>query len=144
MEISQLIEFITNHPMLVLALVIILFMLVGGEIRQRLSGVTEIGPVEATRMLSHDNAVMIDMREDKEYREGHIINAIHAPASKKDSYTGKLEKYRDRPLIVYCRSGQRSTAVCGKLRKQGFESVYNLKGGVLAWQKAELPLNRGT
>jgi rhodanese-related sulfurtransferase len=144
MESSQLIEFITNHPMLVLALVAILVLLIGGELRQRLSGVSEVGPVEATRMLNHDNAVMIDMREDKDYREGHIINAFHAPASKLDNYTGKLEKYRDQPLIVYCRSGQRSTAVCSKLRKQGFESVYNLKGGVLAWQKAELPLNRGT
>ena len=119
-------------------------MAVGGELRQRLSGVSEVGPVEATRMLNHDNAVMIDMREDKEYREGHIVNAIHLPASKQDNYTGKLEKYRQQPLIVYCRSGQRSTAVCGKLRKQGFEAVYNLKGGVLAWQKAELPLERET
>ena len=144
MESSQLIEFITNHPLLVFALVAILALLIGGEIRQRLSGVSEIGPVEATRMLNHDNAVMIDMREDKDYREGHIINAVHAPAGKLDNYMGKLEKYRDRPLIVYCRSGQRSTAVCSKLRKQGFESVYNLKGGVLAWQKAELPLNRDT
>ncbi len=142
MESSQLIEFISNHPLLVLALVAILAMLVGGEIRQRLSGVREVGPVEATRMLNHDNAVMIDMREDKEYREGHIVNAIHLPASKQDNYTGKLEKYRDRPLIVYCRSGQRSIAVCSKLRKQGFESVCNLKGGVVAWQKAELPLDR--
>lgn len=142
MDSSQLIEFITNHPLLVLALIAILAMLIGGEIRQRLSGVSEVGPVEATRMLNHDNAVMIDMREDKEYREGHIINAIHAPASKQNNDTGKLEKYRDRPLIVYCRSGQRSIAVCSKLRKQGFESVYNLKGGVLAWQKAELPVNR--
>ena len=144
MESSQLIEFITNHPLLVLALFAIIAMLVGGELRTRLSGVREVGPVEATRMLNHDNAVMVDMREDKEYREGHIINATHAPASKQDNYPAKLEKDRDRPLIVYCRSGQRSTAVCSKLRKQGFESVYNLKGGVLAWQKAELPLNRDT
>ena len=128
--------------MLVFALVAILTMLIGGEIRQRLSGVSEIGPVEATRMLNHDNAVMIDMREDKEYREGHIINAVHAPAGKQNNYTAKLEKYRERPLIVYCRSGQRSTAVCSKLRKQGFEAVYNLKGGVVAWQKAELPLEK--
>ena len=144
MESSQLVEFISNHPLLVMALVAILVMLIGGELRQRLSGVSEVGPVEATRMLNHDNAVMIDMREDKEYREGHIVNAIHLPASKQDNYTGKLEKYRQQPLIVYCRSGQRSTTVCRKLRKQGFEAVYNLKGGVLAWQKAELPLERET
>jgi len=144
MESSQLVEFITNHPLLVLALIAILVMLIGGELRQRLSGVSEVGPVEATRMLNHDNAVMIDMREDKEYREGHIVNAIHLPASRQDNYTAKLEKYREQPLIVYCRSGQRSTAICNKLRKQGFEAVYNLKGGVLAWQKAELPLEKNT
>jgi len=142
MESSQLVEFISNHPLLVMTLVAILVMLIGGELRQRLSGVSEVGPVEATRMLNHDNAVMIDMREDKEFREGHIVNAIHLPASKQDNYNGKLEKYREQPLIVYCRSGQRSVAVCSKLRKQGFEAVYNLKGGVLAWQKAELPLER--
>jgi len=144
MESSQLVEFITNHPLLVLALIAILVMLIGGELRQRLSGVSEVGPVEATRMLNHDNAVMIDMREDKEYREGHIVNAIHLPASRQDNYTAKLERYREQPLIVYCRSGQRSTAICNKLRKQGFEAVYNLKGGVLAWQKAELPLEKNT
>lgn len=144
MESSQLVEFITNHPLLVLALIAILVMLIGGELRQRLSGVSEVGPVEATRMLNHDNAVMIDMREDKEYREGHIVNAIHLPASRQDNYTTKLERYREQPLIVYCRSGQRSTAICNKLRKQGFEAVYNLKGGVLAWQKAELPLEKNT
>lgn len=144
MEISQLIEFTGNHPLLVLALFAIIAMLAGGEIRQRLSGVRDVGPVEATRMLSHDNARMVDMREDKEYREGHIINAIHVPAGKQDNFTGKLEKYRNQPLIVYCRSGQRSIAVCSKLRKQGFESVYNLKGGVLAWQKAELPLEKNS
>jgi rhodanese-related sulfurtransferase len=142
MDISQLVEFTTNHPLLVMALVAILAMLIGGELRQRLSGVKEVGPVEATRLLSHENAVMIDMREDKEYLEGHIVNAVHLPASKQDNYPGKVEKYRDRPLIVYCRSGHRSTAVCSKLRKQGFEAVYNLKGGVLAWQKAELPLEK--
>jgi rhodanese-related sulfurtransferase len=43
---------------------------------------------------------------------------------------------------VYCRSGNRSTGYCSSLRKQGFETVYNLKGGVLAWERAELPLTR--
>lgn len=142
MDSSQLIEYIGNHPFLVMAFVAILAMLIGGEIRQRLSGVRDIGPVEATRMLNHDNAVMVDMRADKEYREGHIVNAVHAPEGNDDA-ADKLGKYRDRPLIVYCRSGQRSVGVCSKLRKQGFESVYNLRGGVLAWQKAELPLNKG-
>jgi len=141
MDINQLTEFTGNHILLVLALIAIIAMLLGGEIQTRMSGIKAVAPGEATRMINHDNAIMIDMREDKDYREGHIINAIHAPAGSGDD-TGKLEKYRDRPVIVYCQRGQRSTAYCSKLKKQGFGSVYHLKGGLLAWQKEALPLNK--
>jgi rhodanese-related sulfurtransferase len=141
MDINQLLEFSTNHPLLLTALAVILVMLVGGELRQRLSGISEVGPGEATRMLNHDDAIIVDMREDKDYREGHIVNAVHTPASNSDAVQ-KLEKFRERPVIVYCRSGHTSAGFCGKLRKQGFSSVYNLAGGVLAWQKAGLPLSR--
>ena len=138
MDIGQLTEFIGNHPLLFLALFVILAMLLGGELKHRISGVSEVGPGEATRLLNHDAAILIDMRPDKESRDGHIVNALHAP----DINTAKLDKYRDRPLIVYCRSGNRSSGYCSKLRKQGFESVYNLKGGVIAWERAELPLTK--
>lgn len=141
MDINQLIEFTSNHPLLIAAFVAILVMLVAGELRQRLSGVNEVGPAEATRMLNHDNAVIVDMREDKDYREGHIVNAVHTPASNSNAVQ-KLEKFRERPVIVYCRSGHSSAGFCSKLHKQGFAAVYNLAGGVLAWQKAGLPLNR--
>ncbi|MEZ5541184.1 MAG: rhodanese-like domain-containing protein [Pseudomonadota bacterium] len=139
MEINQLIEFSGNHPALVFALFALLAMLIGGELRQRLSGVSEVGPGEAIRLLNHDNAVMIDMRSDKEYGDGHVANAIHVPSA--DKLTA-LEKYRGRPVIVYCNSGNRSTGFCSRLRKDGFENVYNLRGGILGWQKAELPLAR--
>jgi rhodanese-related sulfurtransferase len=139
MDINQLIEFSSNHLLLVVALFAILAMLIGGELRQRLSGISHVGPVEATRMLNHDNAVMIDMRSDKEYRDGHVVNAIHLPSPDNLSV---LNRYREKPVIVYCNSGSRSAGFCSKLRKQGFTSVYNLRGGILGWQKAELPLSR--
>jgi rhodanese-related sulfurtransferase len=141
MDINQLTEFAGNHTLLVLALLGIIVMLIGGEIQSRFSGVKAVAPGEATRMINHDNAIMIDMREDKDYRAGHIVNAIHMPASP-DNDSGKIEKYRDKPVIVYCQRGQHSNAYCGKLKKQGFESVYNLKGGLLAWQKEALPLTK--
>jgi rhodanese-related sulfurtransferase len=139
MDINQLIEFSSNHLLLVLTLFAIIALLIGGEFRLRLSGISEVGPGEATRMLNHDNAIMVDMRSDKEYRGGHVVNAVHVPSP--DTLAG-LDKYRDKPVIVYCNSGNRSVAFCSKLRKQGFASVYNLKGGILGWQKAELPLAR--
>jgi rhodanese-related sulfurtransferase len=141
MDINQLTEFAGNHTLLVLALVAIVVMLIGGEVQSRISGIKEVAPGEATRMINHDNAIMIDMRDDKDYREGHILNAIHAPASSTND-KGKLEKYRNKPVIVYCQRGQRSSTYCSKLKKQGFESVYNLKGGLLAWQKEALPLSK--
>jgi rhodanese-related sulfurtransferase len=139
MDINQLIEFSSNHPFLVVALFALLAILAAGEIRLRLSGVTDIEPGAATRMLNAQNAILVDMRADKDYQAGHIVNALHLTAQ--DNLSA-LEKFRDRPVIVYCNSGQRSIAFCSKLRKQNFESVYNLKGGILAWQKAELPLTR--
>ncbi len=141
MDTHQLIEFAGNHMLLVLALVAIIVMLIGSEVQHRLNRVNTVSPGEATRLLNHDNAVMIDMRSDKDYREGHIVNAVHVPLDSGD-IPASLNKYRERPVIVYCQRGHRSTAVCNKLSKQGFESVYNLQGGVLAWQKAELPLSK--
>ena len=141
MDINQLIEFSSNNAMLVMALVVIIIMLVSGEIQQRIGGVKHVEPHAATRMLNHDNAIMIDMRNDKDYQAGHIVNAIHLPEYN-DSNIKRLEKFRERPLIIYCRSGQQSAGVCSKLRKRGFEPVYNLKGGVLAWQNANLPLSK--
>jgi len=143
MDTQQLIEFAGNHSLLVLALFAILVMLVGTEIQQRLSQVKAVGPAEATRLLNHENAVMIDMRSDKDYREGHIVNAVHVPDGKGD-IPAALNKHHDRPVIVYCQRGNNSTAVCNRLSKQGFESVYNLQGGVQAWQKAELPLTKAS
>ena len=138
MDIGQLTEFAGNHPLLFLALFVILALLIGGEIRQRVSGIAEVGPSEATRMLNHDNAVMVDTRNEKDHQFGHIVNSLHAP----DINNHKLDKYRDRKLILYCRSGNTSVGYCSKLRKQGFENVYNLKGGILAWERAELPLTK--
>lgn len=141
MDINQLIEFASNNAILFLALVGIIIMLIAGELKQRIGGVKQVGPFDATRMLNHDDAVMIDMRNLKDFQAGHIVNAVHLP-EQNDSDIKNLEKFRKQPLIVYCRSGQRSSGVCGKLRKQGFETVYNLKGGVVAWQNANLPLSR--
>jgi rhodanese-related sulfurtransferase len=143
MDADQLIEFTRNHLLLVLAFFAILAMLIASEIQQRMSRVKEVSPSEATRLLNHEQATLIDMRTDKDYREGHILNAINVPASDGE-IPAALEKHRERPVIVYCQRGQRSKALCNKLSKQGFESVYNLQGGVLAWQKADLPLTKNS
>ncbi len=142
MDIHQLSEFAVNHLLLLTAFVVILAMLAGGELRHRFGKVKDIAPGEAIRLINHENAVLVDMRNDKEYRDGHIVNAIHVPAENHHD-AGNLDKYRDRPLIVCCRSGNQSHKLCAELSKKGFASVYNLKGGLPAWQQAGLPLSKG-
>ena len=55
---------------------------------------------------------------------------------------GELEKYKTKPIIMVCRSGSRSAGACGILSKQGFTEVYNLAGGMIAWQQSNLPTEK--
>ena len=88
------------------------------------------------------NAVVLDVREDNEYLKGHIINSVHIPLSYLSNRIGELDKHKDKPIIVSCRSGQRSGQACAMLKKQGFENVYNLSGGMMAWQNDNLPVTK--
>ena len=141
MDFAQIIEFTGNHPFLILAFVGTLAALIYSEISRRLSGMLTVGVVEATQLSNRENAVFLDIREDKEYQGGHIPEAIHIPLSQLSGRVSELGKYKDNPVIAYCRSGNRSNAAGGVLKKNGFESVYNLGGGIVAWEKANLPVS---
>jgi rhodanese-related sulfurtransferase len=138
---EQLFEFATNHSILVMVFLVLVAILIGGEFSRLLSGVKEVEPANATRMINHDNAVLVDMRPEKDFSNGHIANALHVPSSD-NLGEGKLTGQKQSPIIVYCRSGQQSSHYCNRLKKQGYETVYNLKGGIQAWQQANLPLNK--
>lgn len=99
-----------------------------------------VSPSEATLLLNREDAVVVDVRESGEWSGGHIPNARHIALSQFDKRLEELEKFKSRPLIVCCASGNRSSSACGKLRKAGFEKVFNLSGGIGAWSEAGLPV----
>lgn len=108
----------------------------------RLLGIKEVDHIAAMQLINRQNALVLDVREQGEYDAGHVLNSKHIPLGKLKERIGELEKYRERPIVVICRSGQRSASACGFLGKQGFAQAYNFNGGVTAWQKANLPLER--
>ena len=108
----------------------------------RLRGIKDVDHVAATQLINHKSALVLDVREQGEYDSGHILNSKLVPLGKLRERIGELEKYRDKPILVVCRSGMRSASACALLGKQGFVQAYNLEGGVMAWQKASLPLER--
>ncbi len=137
---EQTLSFISNNLPLFGALVVILAMLGYNLFGSSLRGYKTTSPTEAIQMINHDNAVVLDVREDGEYHNGHIINALHIPQNHLKNRLQELGKHKDKAIIVSCRSGSRSGQACALLKKQGFESVYNLAGGIMAWQSASLPL----
>ncbi len=136
------IEFTNLHPLLVGSFFAILTLLVFNIFGSRLRGYNVASPADATTLINRNDAVVLDVRTDKEFNEGHIINSIHIPQANVKDRIAELEKYKHKPIIVGCRSGQRSGQVCGKLKKQGFDHIYNLAGGVAAWQNANFPLTK--
>ena len=116
-------------------------MLAWSFIGSKLSGVEQADTLKATR-LYNDDALVLDVREDKEFAAGHIPKAKHIPLGQLSKRINELEKFKSKPVLVTCRSGQRSTRACGMLKKAGFETVYNQAGGIIAWERANLPTTK--
>lgn len=142
MNPEQLIEFATNHWILTLSFLGIVGLLVAGEIRRRISGVGQLAPTRAIQMLNHDNAVFLDVRSDSEFGSGHLANARHIPLDALKDRAGEISKLKNKPVIAYCQNGQRSNRASSLLKSQGFERVYNLAGGMTAWENAGLPVRK--
>ena len=139
---DQIIEFAGNHMMLVAAFIIVLGMLIGNEVSRATRGFGDISPADATKLMNHEETLMVDIRTTSENREGHILNSKHIPTAELQKRMKELEKYKQAHVIAYCRSGNRSVAACKILKQQGFEHVYNLGGGIMAWESANLPVTR--
>jgi len=141
LDFARIIEFVGNHPLLILAFAGTLGALLASEISRRLSGMKAVDPVQATQLSNRENAIFLDIRDDGEYGGGHIPEAIHIPIRQLPDRIAELNKHKDCPVIAYCRSGNRSNGAGSVLKKHGFENVYNLSGGIAAWQKASLPVS---
>ncbi len=136
-----ILEFVQHNLMLVGVAAASGSMLLWQTFGDRLSGLNQVSTAEATRLMN-DDALMLDVREDKEWAEGHIPNARHIPMAQLSRRLAELDKLKDKPIVVSCRSGHRSASVCRTLKKNGFQNVHNLAGGILAWEQAGLPVTR--
>lgn len=106
------------------------------------AGVKRVSVNEATLLINRQDALVVDVRETAEWSAGHIADARHIALGHLDKHLSEIDKYKDKPVIVVCASGNRSTAACGRLKKAGFQQVFNLAGGLNAWAEANLPMTR--
>ncbi len=137
---TQLIEFAVNHFLLVGAFFAVLGALIFTAFQGGGSG---LPPPRAVLLLNHDNAVAVDVRGESEFKAGHIINALHVPLAEIKEGAGRLDRFKDRPILVYCDSGTMSGQAVTALKRHGFAQIHRLQGGLAAWRADNLPLEAG-
>ena len=103
---------------------------------------SRVTAAEATLLINREDAQVLDVRDSGEFARGHLHDAVNIPAGKIGERAEEVDKLRGKPLIVCCETGVRSAKVVAELQKKGFEKVFNLDGGVGAWERANLPLTK--
>jgi len=135
-------SFVQNNWLLILVLIMSGAMLVWPLVQRRMSPVKEIGNLEATRLINSSNAVLVDVRETKEFEGGRLPKAVHIPLSQLDSRGSELARFVGKPVVAYCMTGNRSRMAGKALERVGFKDIYHLHGGYRAWKDAGLPVEK--
>lgn len=139
---ERLLEFTGNHTLLVSALMISFFVLVFSELRRKATAVSAVDPSAAVRLIN-DDATIIDLRSAEAFGRGHIVNARNVPMDELGARMEKLGRLKGKPLVTVCDAGITSGRALATLKAAGFDSVYNLKGGMNAWIQAGMPVVSG-
>lgn len=111
-------------------------------IQRQFSGIPQVGVSAAVLLINRRDAVVVDVREPAEYAQGHLPNARHIPLSQLKTRLAELSRFKSRPLLVHCATGNRSHGAAELLKAGGFVEVFNLQGGMGAWQQAGMPVEK--
>jgi len=136
---DRLIEFVGNHIELSATFV---FLLLALWYTEKSRAGKAVSPQEATRMLNSDEAVIVDVRENKDFKEGWITGAVHIPFAKLKDRATELEKYKDKQIILVDKMGQHSGMAGKMLKTEGFDNVCRMSGGINEWRNSNMPLVR--
>jgi rhodanese-related sulfurtransferase len=135
-------QFIVNNLALVALFVGSGLVLIWPEIARLIGASNEIGTHEATRLMNQATTLVLDVREPAEFAAGHLPKARNIPLKELPRRLDEIGKFKERAVVVTCRSGPRAGSASRLLKRAGFNTVYQLKGGFNAWQQASLPVEK--
>lgn len=141
MDLALALDFVRNNLLLFVVALVSGGMLLWPLVR-RTTGGPWVDPAQATHLINREDALVLDVREANEFAAGHVLGAKNVPLARMETAGGDFMKKKDRPVIVYCDSTDRSGKALAALKKHGFTRVANLSGGLKAWQDAGLPLEK--
>jgi rhodanese-related sulfurtransferase len=139
---DRLIDYSINHPLLAGGLVLMTFLVLGYEIRQRAAMASAVAPSEAIRLMN-GGAVLVDLRSANQFKDGHIAGARNLPADQLAGDPKALAKLAAKSVVLYCGDGATTAAAQRTLAAAGVKDVYGLRGGLAGWTQENLPVVKG-
>ncbi|RBP33501.1 rhodanese-related sulfurtransferase [Marinobacter pelagius] len=134
---DRLFEFVVNHYILVSLFVAFLVAILILEARR---GGAKVSAQAAVNLINKDEAVVVDIRDRKEFGEGRITGSVNIPLNSLKSRASELNKFKDKQIIVADKMGQHSAMAVKQLNAEGFTNVVRLNGGIGDWKASNLPL----
>ena len=134
--VERVLEFILNHPLTVFAFALMVGLLILNEMRRMGKAWT---PKQLVDLMNDGDSVVIDLRNEKDYQHGHIINSINHPFSQIDNLGSLLTKHQGKKIVLVCANGRQSASAQHQMKRAGHEAT-RLNGGLIEWSVANLPL----
>jgi len=105
--------------------------------------IQQITPQLLLTLLQKQQApIILDVRSQQEYQQGHIEGAINIAYDQLGSQSELLKDYKQQPIVVYCRSGRRAQVAYQALQQKGFTQLVDLQGHMNLWQQKQYPLSK--
>ena len=136
---ERYLEFAINHWEMVVALVLTLLVLL---ITERRKAAPSVSPQQATVMVNGEDALLLDIRAPLDFKAGRVIGAKNIPFADLTKRMSELEKHKDKPIVIICKTGQTASSAANMLKKADYTNVYRMSGGMAEWTGQNLPLVR--
>lgn len=109
-------------------------------LKTKTDGVEVLNVEKFEQKMQTADVQLVDVRTPEEFAEGHLPNAINVNILG-DNFDAEMAKFdKEKPVLVYCKSGGRSAKAASKLKVQGFKSISDLEGGITSWKQVEKPI----
>jgi rhodanese-related sulfurtransferase len=138
---DRILEFISHHPPLATATLVLVAVIVVYEMRARSQSLLSVSPQELIRLMNQ-GAVVLDLRPQEQYQAGHLEGARRMSGDQILKAADTLKRHKEKAVVVYDDSGSLGAAAVRQLAAQGFTRVFTLRGGLAAWRADNLPVSR--
>lgn len=135
-------NFLYANLWIVILFLVVLSVYILFELSQYQQNASTVSPQEAVSLTSRQKGLIIDVRDEKAFKEGHIVGAKHISLEKLKSSTKSLARYKQSPIVLYCDNGQQSKTASQFLKQQGFEKPVILLGGFQQWKQESMPVEK--